>query len=95
MRVGRMVDEPYVDVRETSEDVTLTAEVNDARPQDVRVMAYEDRIELVVVGNGFERFRCSYKTPQIKPGAVSIRFNNNILEVRARRSGAQEAGKLG
>jgi HSP20 family molecular chaperone IbpA len=86
IRAGRTQGEPYVEVSETGSQVKLLAELNSVRPEDVRVLAGKNRIELIILERGFERFRGAYNTPAINPENVSMRFNNSILGITAERS---------
>lgn len=83
VRVSGMKYEPYVEANETAESVTLTTEINNMKPDDIRVIATENSIEIVLLEEGLEKFKGLYRTPNINPKGVRIRFNNSILEITA------------
>ena len=83
VRVSRMEDEPYSELSETEKSVNLTIEASDIKPEDIRVAAAKDSIELVLLHNGAEKFRELYSTPAINPEKVRMRLNNGILEITA------------
>ena len=84
-RVGEAGVEPYTESSETADHVRLTAELVGANPLGLRVVAAKNRVEIVFLERGIESSRRSYAVPDINPESLEMRFNNGVLEVKARR----------
>ncbi len=100
---------PAVDVYETDDEVVIKAELPGTNKEDVEVTATEDRVVLsgetttteeVDKDNYYRRemrygsFRRSVELPHvIDPDAVSAKFTDGVLEIRAPKAPEPTEGK--
>lgn len=82
--------EPLVDVQESPEKVTVTAELPGVEKDDIQLRAKEDQLVVRVESNGRQFFKRVDLPTRVEPGTTNATYKNGVLDVVVEKSDEDE-----